>query len=127
MTFKNYKNKQMKKLKLITKTLIVLFALMLIQETISAQSSDEYVYVSVSGRLFSKKLNVVVDFGDSPEQIIKSEKYTEILTGRKSYIGVLNYMSNEGYELIETMTFTYIQQGTGGTRGLGFILKQTKE
>ncbi len=117
----------MKKLKNITKILIVSLFVLLIQDTISAQTSEEYVYISVSGRLFSKKLNIVVDFGDKTEEIVKSEKYTEILTGRKSYIGVLNYMSEEGYKLVETMTFISMQQGTGGTRGLGFILKKGKE
>ena len=117
----------MKKLKIITKVIIVSLFVLLIQDTISAQSSKEYVYISVSGRLFSKKLHIVVDFGDKPEEIVKSEKYTEILTGRKSYIGVLNYMSDDGYELIETLEFTSLYQGTGGTSGLGFILKKKKE
>lgn len=116
----------MKKLKFLTKILIVSMFILLIQDTISAQSSEEYVYVAVTGRLFSKKLNVTVDFGDKEDQIGKSEKYTEILTGRKSYIGVLNYMFDEGYELVETLEFTYLYQGTGGTSGLGFILKKKK-
>ena len=114
----------MKKLRIITKILIVSLFVLLIQDTISAQTSEEYVYISVSGRLFSKKLNIVVDFGDKAEEIVKSKKYTEILTGRKSYIGVLNYMSEEGYKLVETLEFTSLYQGTGGTSGLGFILKK---
>ena len=114
----------MKKLKIITKVIIVSLFVLLIQDTVSAQSSEEYVYISVSGRLFSKKLNIVVDFGDKPEEIIKYERYSEILTGCKSYIGVLNYMSNEGCKLVETMEYTSMYQGTGGTSGLGFILKR---
>ena len=117
----------MKKLKFVTKMIFVFLFVVLIQDTIFAQTSEEYVYIAVSGRLFSKKLNIVVDFGDKEEQITKSEKYTKILTGRKSYIGVLNYMFDEGYELLETMEFTSLYQGTGGTSGLGFILKKKKE
>ncbi len=117
----------MKNRTVLTKILIVSFFMILIQDSLSAQTSEEYVYVAVTGRLFSKKLNVAIDFGDKTDQIIKSEKYSEVLNGRKSYIGVLNYMFEEGYELVETMEFTSMSQGTGGTSGLGFILKRKRE
>lgn len=51
-----------------------------------------YTYISVSGKLFSKKLNVVVDFGDSPEQIKDGQEYSQVLTNKKSYAAILNYM-----------------------------------
>ncbi len=90
------------------------------------KSSFEYVYISVSGKIFSKKLNVEVDFGDEPEQIKKSEEYGKILTGKRSFIAVLNYMVKEGYELIETLDYNYSYQGTGGTIGVGFFMKKKK-
>jgi len=106
---------------------IAILLIIVSQESLKAQTSEEYVYIAVTGKLFSKKLNVFVDFGDTPDQIVKSGKYSEKLTGRRSYIGVLNYMFEDGYELVETIEFTSIYQGSGGTSGLGFILRKQKE
>jgi len=91
------------------------------------QSNDEYVYLSVTGKMFSKKMNVEVDFGDEPDQIKKGEEFSNLLTGKKSFIAVLNFMVKKGYELIETLEYNYSYQGTGGTTGFGFFMKKKKE
>ena len=85
-----------------------------------------YAYISVSGKLFSKKLKVEVDFGDTPEQIKAGEEYSEILTNKKSYAAVLNYMVDNQFELVETLEYTYSYEGTGGTSGIVFIMKKKK-
>ena len=89
-----------------------------------------YAYISVSGKMFSKKLKVIVDLGDTPEQIKLGEEYSDVLTNRKSYAAILNYMVDNEYELVETLTLeeSSSAQGTGygGTSGVIFIMKRKK-
>lgn len=116
---------------LITISAILLFSIVLIgvptKGNCQAKSDYEYAYIVVSGKIFSKKLNVEVDFGDEPDQIKKGEQYSMALTGKKSYIAVINYMVKEGYEPFETLEFNYTYQGTGGTSGLGMIFRRKIE
>jgi hypothetical protein len=83
-----------------------------------------YAYISVEGKLFSKKLKVRVDFGDTPEQINKGNEYSEYLTNKKSYVAVLNYMVENQFELVNTLELTESSQGSGGTSGIVFIMKK---
>ncbi|MFZ1516075.1 MAG: hypothetical protein WAT21_11785 [Saprospiraceae bacterium] len=89
-----------------------------------------YAYISVSGKLFSKKLKIIVDLGDSPEQIKLREEYSDVLTNRKSYAAILNYMVENEYELVETLTLeegsSFQGTGSGGTSGVIFIMKRRK-
>ena len=86
--------------------------------------SFSYAYISVEGKIFSKKLKVEVDFGDTPEQIKVGQEFTEILTNKKSYAAILNYMVEKQFELVETLELISSNQGTGGTSGIIFILKK---
>jgi len=116
-------------MKLSTTAFAVIFTLIVLSFSNKSIAQDEqyyYAYLSIHGKLFSKKLNVDVDFGDTPEQIEESSKYTEILSEKKSYAAVLNYMVDLHYELVETMDYTYITQGTGGTSGIAFIMRKKK-
>ena len=74
--------------------------------------------------MFSKKLKVQVDFGDTPEQINKGNEYSEYLTNKKSYAAVLNYMVEKQFELVNTLELTESYQGSGGTTGIVFIMKK---
>mgnify|MGYP001202621728 FL=1 len=89
-----------------------------------------YAYVAVSGKLFSKKLKVIVDLGDTPEQIKLGEEYSDTLTNRKSIAAILNYMVEKDYELVQTITIedgsNYQGTGSGGTSGVVFIMKKRK-
>ena len=85
-----------------------------------------YAYISIKGKAFSKKLKVEVDFGDTPEQINAGKEYSEILTNKKSYAAVLNYMAERQFELVETLRIIFKLQGSGGTAGIIFIMKKTK-
>lgn len=89
-----------------------------------------YAYISVSGKLISKKLKVIVDLGDSQEQVKLGEEYTEVLKNRKSYAAILNYMVENEYELVETLTLeegsSYQGTVSGGTSGVIFIMKKRK-
>ena len=114
----------MKKYKL---ALAVLLPLILTTFSIRLFAQDheyEYAYVSVEGKLFSKKLKVDVDFGDTPEQIKVGKDYSEILTNKKSFAAILNYMVKNGFELVETLDFNSTSQGTGETSGIGFIMRK---
>ncbi|MBN2663431.1 MAG: hypothetical protein JXR68_07250 [Bacteroidales bacterium] len=93
------------------------------ERPVKAQTSEsEYVYIVVTNKFMSQKLNVYVDFGDEDDQIEKGKEYTKILTGKKSVVAVLNYMIKDGYELVNTVEYSSISNGTGGTVGLGFIM-----
>jgi hypothetical protein len=91
---------------------------------------SQYAYISVEGKLFSKKLKVVVDLGDTQEQIDLGKKYSDILINRKSYAAILNFMVDEGFDLVETLTIeessSYSGTGSGGTAGVIFIMKRGK-
>jgi len=83
-----------------------------------------YAYILVEGKIFSKKLKVDVDFGDSPEQIRAGKEYSEKLTNKKSYAAILNYMVKSGFELVQTLDYTDSYAGSGGTSGIVFIMKK---
>ncbi|WP_154647859.1 hypothetical protein [Pedobacter arcticus] len=90
-------------------------------------STYSYAYISVAGKVFSKKLKVEVDFGDTPEQIIASQDFSEYLTDKKSYAAVLNYMVGKQFELVNTLGLNRLSEGSGGTSGVVFIMKRKKE
>jgi hypothetical protein len=87
--------------------IISIFLISLSQVTFAQDQSYSYAYISISGKLFSKKLKVEVDFGDEPKQIAEGDKYSELLTNKKSYAAVLNYMVENQFELVETLDYIY--------------------
>lgn len=116
-------------MKLYKTGLTILLAIILIslsKESIAQDQNYSYAYISINGKLFSKKLRVEVDFGDTPEQISEGDKYSEVLTNKKSYAAVLNYMVDNQFELVQTLDYIYTYQGTGGTSGIVFIMRKKK-
>lgn len=91
------------------------------------QTTFSYAYIRVEGKFLSKKLKVRVDLGDSDEQIAEGEKLSEILTNKKSYAAILNYMSKIGYELVNTFDLTDNYNGSGGTSGIIYVMKKVEE
>jgi hypothetical protein len=83
-----------------------------------------YAYILIQGKIFSKKLKVEVDFGDTPDQIKAGKEYSEKLTNKKSYAAVLNYMVEQQFELVETLDYTDYAMGSGGTSGIVFIMRR---
>lgn len=99
-------------------------------ELFAQDQTDTYAYISIEGKLFSKKLKVVVDFGDSPQQIKAGQEYSEKLSNKTSYAAVLNYMVENQFELYETLALesssSYQGSGSGGTSGIIFIMRKKK-
>ena len=62
--------------------------------------------------------------GDTPEQLIAGKEYSEILTNKKSYAAVLNYMAEKQFELIESRDINFSYEGTGGTYGIILIMRK---
>ena len=91
------------------------------------QTTFSYAYIQVEGKLLSRKLKVKVDLGDSDEQIAEGEKLSEILTNKKSYAAILNYMSKIGYELVNTFDLTRSSDGSGGTSGIIYVMKKAED
>lgn len=88
------------------------------------EKTYSYAYILVEGKLFSKKLKVNVDFGDNPEQLTAGKEYSEMLTNKKSYAAVLNYMVESQFELVRTLDYTASYSGSGGTSGIVFIMRK---
>jgi len=93
-------------------------------DTFAQNEGYSYAYIAIYGKLFSKKMKVNVDFGDTPEQIRAGDEYSENLSNKKSYAAVLNYMVENQFELVETLDYTYNYQGSGGTSGIVFIMRK---
>ena len=84
-----------------------------------------YAYILVEGKSFSKKLKVDVDFGDTPEQIKAGKEYSDILTNKKSYAAILNYMGEKEFELVESRDYyNYTYNGITSTMGIIYIMKR---
>lgn len=83
-----------------------------------------YAYIAIEGKVFSKKLKVEVDLGDTPEQVKAGKEYSEILTNKKSYAAILNYMTENQFEFVESRDNISSFQGTGGTDGIIFIMRK---
>jgi hypothetical protein len=90
----------------------------------NAVPTYSYAYIAVEGKLFSKKLKVEVDFGDTPEQMKAGKEYSEILTNKKSYSAILNYMAESQFELVNSLDLNSTYQGNGGSSGIAFILRK---
>jgi len=96
------------------------------KEPNAQQGAFQYAYVTIEGKGFSKKLEVVVDLGDAPEQVEAGKKLSQTLTNKKSYAAVLNYMDAKGYELISYGENSFSFQGTGGTQGIILIMRKRR-
>lgn len=116
----------MKNSKLISTFIFSILLTTFSQDVFAQNEAHSYAYILIEGKLFSKKLNVKVDFGDTPEQIRSGEEYSEKLTNKKSYAGVLNYMVDQHFELVETLDYTLNYDGSGGTSGIVFIMRKKK-
>tara|TARA_R110002012_G_scaffold322087_1_gene555013 strand:+ start:58024 stop:58374 length:351 start_codon:yes stop_codon:yes gene_type:complete len=107
-------------------TLFSIVLILLSQVSIAQDQNYSYAYISISGKILSKKLIVEVDLGDTPEQISEGQQYSRVLTNKKSYAAVLNYMVENQFELVETLNITSNFEGTGGTEGIVFIMRRKK-
>ena len=115
----------MKKSKLALTILLVLMLTALSNEICAQDQPYEYVYVSVNGKSFSKRLKVKVDFGDREEEINKGKDYSKLLSDKKSYVGILNYMVENEFELVESFV-NYSTVGSDDTAGIVFLMRKKK-
>ncbi|MEM0939639.1 MAG: hypothetical protein AAGI25_07595 [Bacteroidota bacterium] len=67
---------------MINKSTLLIVIIFLFSVDLFAQEKESFFYacIYVDQRSFSRKLNVRVDFGDSPDQIRAGEEYSELLT-----------------------------------------------
>lgn len=96
------------------------------RETSTENHPYSYAYISIEVKEFSKKLKVEVDLSDTPEQLKAGKEYSEILTNKKSYAAVLNHMVDSRFELVETLDYLTLYQGTCETSGIVFIMRKKK-
>jgi len=105
--------------KFILLTLFLLFAFnSLFSQTVNdkpiEQIDAEYIQIVGAAKLFSKKVNIQIDFGQV-DKIFKA-KDTQIrdkdgkLTTFNSMIDALNFMNKNGYEFVQAYTITIQNQ-----------------
>ncbi|HWB25770.1 MAG TPA: hypothetical protein VG738_09835 [Chitinophagaceae bacterium] len=89
------------------KKLLVVFILVfpvLTQAQNIQKAAEKYCHVTIGGKLFSKKLDVHIDYGtDSLAMEQKPKKEDEVLKGFTNITDVLNYMSEQGWKLVTSM------------------------
>ena len=54
------------------------------------------------------------------------KEYSEILTNKKSYAAVLNFLAENEYELVESRDNNYSFQDSGGTSGIILIMRKKR-
>lgn len=109
---------------LLTLVCIIAFSAACFSQSNNQAQQFSYAYITIEGKGFSKKLKVDVDLGDTPEQVQAGKEYSEILTNKKSYAAVLNYMAEHQYELVESRDINSSFQGTGGSSGIVLIMRK---
>lgn len=104
--------------------LIFTFVVFVCPEEVSAQYDiDLYAFISIENKDLSKKAKVKVDFGDTPDQVKIGKVYSEILSEKKTYAAILNFMVEDQFEFVETIDLANISKGT---IGLVFVMKKKK-
>ena len=86
---------------------------------------DHFVYIEVFKNKAGSKFDVLVDFGESPEQIEAARTYGDSLETKQSMAAILNYMSGKGYELEQA--FTAERADMALIYGRVFIFRKTME
>ncbi|MFD2902521.1 hypothetical protein [Sphingobacterium anhuiense] len=111
---------------LLSMTTITLGQETTIKPIIENQSVQKYAYayIVIKGKFLSKKLKVNVDFGETKEQIKAGKEYSDFLTNKTSYAAILNHMVDNNFELVETLDYNDITDGSGGTTGIVFIMRR---
>lgn len=91
------------------------------------QQKYTYAYIVIKGKFLSKKLKVNVDLGETEEQLKAGKEYSDFLTNKTSYAAILNHMVDNNFELVETLDYTTVASGDGGTSGIVFVMKKKVE
>ena len=91
--------------------------------TINAQDTtmvEQYCKLTASGKMFSNRLNIVLDFGEKEQKWFKDYRLRDQLTGKpkefNSVIDALNYMGAQGWVLVNA--FPMADDGTSSQRGI---------
>jgi hypothetical protein len=86
-----------------------------------------FASVSITGKAFKKGISVTVDLGEKESVKIIADLLSKELSKFKSYIGVLNRLSEYGWEFVTAIPYTFSYQGSGETYKLEFIFKRKAE
>ncbi|MFN5360495.1 MAG: DUF4177 domain-containing protein [Saprospiraceae bacterium] len=86
-----------------------------------------FASVSITGKVFKKGISVTVDLGEKESVQIIADLLSKELSKFKSYIGVLNRLSEYGWEFVTAIPYTFSYQGSGETYKLEFIFKRKAE
>lgn len=85
-----------------------------------------YAFIEMHRNSFNDKIRIDVDLSDTPEQIKTGKEYTELLTNKKSYAAILNFMEQNQFKLVQSLVLTENVQGSGGSSGMVFIMRKKK-
>jgi hypothetical protein len=97
------------------------------QKSQSDSAYTVFASVSITGKVFKKGISVTVDLGEKESVQIIADLLSKELSKFKSYIGVLNRLSEYGWEFVTAIPYTFSYQGSGETYKLEFIFKRKAE
>jgi hypothetical protein len=118
-------------MKLFLVILCSVFTINCLSQQKSQPDSAHTIFASVRiiGNVFKKEkgINVTVDLGEKESVQIIANLLSKELSKFKSYIGVLNRLSEYGWEFVTAIPYTFSYQGSGETYKLEFIFKRKLE
>ena len=86
----------------------------------------EYVQIVGTAKLFSKKVNIQIDFGQEDKLFSTNDTQVKDENGKlmtfNSMIDALNFMSKNGYDFVDAYTITISNQNV-----YHYLLKKRKE
>jgi hypothetical protein len=96
------------------------------QQNISAKVIEQYCSLNIMPRLLSNKVNIDIDYG-SPRKLFsfKDNRVKDENGKAKKFntaVEALNYMSSQGWKLVNTFTIT-----EGGSAVIRYIMKRDIE
>lgn len=83
-----------------------------------------FAYIAIKNGPSILDWSVSVDFGDTKEERLAAFKYEQILYSKRSYAGILNQMTKDGFELVESLNLYKGSAAEGGKSEVAFILKK---
>lgn len=97
-------------------------------ETAEAEKAAifDYAYVLVDGRL-GKRLKIHVDTGDQPFPVPNKKDVIKKFRKKGSYVAVVNFMIEQGYEVVNITHAYEMAAGNAGVEGLSCILRKARE
>jgi hypothetical protein len=85
-----------------------------------------YAYVLVDGKI-GRRVKVHIDTGDKPFPVPNKEDAIKTLRKKRSYVAVVNFMIEHGYEVVSINQAYEMAAGNAGIEGLSCVMRKPLE